>query len=600
MPVAASDPPAAHAPLATSLIDFFQAGSQPSGAVVYDTFVGSGNCKFCHAQDGDTALAIHGPWQGSMMSQSARDPLFYACLTIANQDAAFAGDLCLRCHTPSGWISGRSEPTDGSALLAVDRDGVNCSVCHRMVDPVFEPGESPPIDQSILAAIQPLPLQPGGANVVFDPEDRRRGPYDSVTNPGHPWLASGFMRSAELCGTCHDVSNPAYWRQTDGTYRLTQFGREHPTGNKYDMFPLERTYSEWLHSEFARRGVDMGGRFGGSRSVVRTCQDCHMPVEAGKGCMFAGVREDLAAHEFAGGNTWVQDMIWNLYPNDGLDAGLLEAGKERSRSMLERACTLDGIQQGNQLTVRVRNETGHKLPTGYPEGRRMWIHLSILDQTLAVLEERGRYDAVEAVLTTNDTKVYEIRLGLDEAGAALTGLPAGEGFHFAVNNRIFKDNRIPPRGFANAAYRAAQAMPVGATYADGQFSDDTTFRLPQGASLATIDIYYQTASREFISFLQDENRTDARGKILYEQWNETGRSPPVLMASKTIHLHPFASGDADGDGVIGPFDFAQWIGCFQGPSGGLAVPGCEIFDFDSDNDIDLSDLAAFQQYFGAS
>ena len=36
--------------------------------------------------------------------------------------------------------------------------------------------------------------------------------------------------------------------------------------------PLERTYSEWLNSDFAVGGVDLI-QFGG---VVSSCQDCHM------------------------------------------------------------------------------------------------------------------------------------------------------------------------------------------------------------------------------------------------------------------------------------------------------------------------------------
>ena len=32
---------------------------------------------------------------------------------------------------------------------------------------------------------------------------------------------------------------------------LNTTGEEHPTQDKYDMFPLERTFSEWLMSEFA-------------------------------------------------------------------------------------------------------------------------------------------------------------------------------------------------------------------------------------------------------------------------------------------------------------------------------------------------------------
>ncbi len=49
-----------------------------------------------------------------MMAQAARDPLFYAQLDLANADGrparpAVAGmaDMCLRCHSPVGWLEGR-------------------------------------------------------------------------------------------------------------------------------------------------------------------------------------------------------------------------------------------------------------------------------------------------------------------------------------------------------------------------------------------------------------------------------------------------------------------------------------------------------------
>lgn len=69
------------------------------------------------------------------MSQAACDPLFYACLAIAEQDAPGSSDLCIRCHTPQGWLEGRSVPTDGSALNVSDREGVTCDFCHKMVKP---------------------------------------------------------------------------------------------------------------------------------------------------------------------------------------------------------------------------------------------------------------------------------------------------------------------------------------------------------------------------------------------------------------------------------------------------------------------------------
>ena len=88
----------------TTLDDFFQPGSQPSNpeTVEYDFFRDSTSCKLCHESDPilNEDLPILAPWQGSMMGQAARDPLFFACLAIVNQDAAFAGDLCLRCGLP--------------------------------------------------------------------------------------------------------------------------------------------------------------------------------------------------------------------------------------------------------------------------------------------------------------------------------------------------------------------------------------------------------------------------------------------------------------------------------------------------------------------
>ena len=88
-----------------------------------------------------------------MMAHASRDPLFEANMVIANQDAPESGDLCLRCHFPRGWLSGRSVPTDGSRMQPADRIGVACDLCHRMVDPVYVPGISPPADSNILAAL---------------------------------------------------------------------------------------------------------------------------------------------------------------------------------------------------------------------------------------------------------------------------------------------------------------------------------------------------------------------------------------------------------------------------------------------------------------
>jgi len=581
-------------PMPTTLIDFFHPGSQPNGTVQYDSFRASATCRYCHEANGTGTVAVFEPWQGSMMAQAARDPIFHAALAIANQDAAFVGDVCIRCHTPGGWISGRSTPTDGSALIPADRDGVSCTVCHRMVDPVFQPGVSPAIDESIIDNLTAPPIGRGSGNYVMDPIDARRGPYADVVNPNHVWLHSPFHKTSELCATCHDVSNPAFQRQPDGTYVPNLLALPHATGRQYDMFPLERTYSEWKNSAFAAAGVDMGGRFGGTNTIVSTCQDCHMPQTTGVGGVGAVPRDDLAVHELAGGNTWVQQMVLNLFPDDGLVEQNLIDGMAAARSLLQRACTLEVAQIGNHMKVRITNETGHKLPTGYPEGRRMWINVELRADDLTPLREYGGYDGVSADLSTGDTTVYETELGVDETMAALSGLPVGKSFHFALNNVVLKDNRIPPRGFTNAAFTAAQASPVGTTYADGQHWDDTRFRLATGTTSAVVRVYYQTSSKEFITFLRDSNHTNDAGDTLYEQWELTGKSPPVLMAEATLPITPFPLGDANGDGSVDLADFALLAGCQTEPAGGSIDTGCQSLDFDVDADVDLRDFAEFQ------
>ncbi len=579
----------------TTLEDFFQPGSQPTSGVTYVSFRSSAVCATCHTAGSAGAEAIYEPWRGSMMAHSARDPLFLASLAIANQDADFAGDLCLRCHTPGGWISGRSSPPDGSSLTGSDRDGVNCTACHRMVEPAYLPGVSPIVDETILGDIDPLPTRPGGGNFVLDPQRRYRGPYDDLAgNPGHAFASTPYYRSSAYCGTCHDIGNPAFERQADDTYALTAIDAAHPTGDPYDMFPLERTYSEWLHSSFARGGVDMMGRFGGNQPVVSTCQDCHMPRRLGVGSNVTGapLRDDLAAHDLAGGNAWVQDMLINLYPNDGIDPAHLEAGKQRAISMLTRACSLETVQEGNRIRIRIVNETGHKLPTGYPEGRRMWINVEVFDEALTLIEDHGAYDDVSAELSVDDTKVYESNLGVDAAVSEATGIPEGKSFHFAVNNVILKDNRIPPRGFTNAAYREVQAAPIGTQYADGQYWDDTWYRLPIAARFVTVRVYYQTASKEYITFLRDENRTDSAGDVLYQQWELTGKSPPVLMAVSSLTLGPFADGDIDGDRTITLDDYAVFeLHCLTGPGRPYVDPGCWRVDFDDNGGGDLRDFS---------
>lgn len=599
----------ARAQVPTTLDNFFMPGTQPdpSGGVDFAPFKLANECRVCHeieASFEDPGVPIYGRWAGSMMAHSARDPLFHAALAIANQDADFAGDMCIRCHSPGGWLEGRSLPTDGSSLIEKDFDGVSCNFCHRMVDPEFKPGVSPARDQPILDALANagiLPLQPGNASYVIEAVDVRRGPFNDVVRNYHvpaPIVYSPFHSQSELCATCHDVSNPAFVKQEDGSYALNALGEEHPTLEKSDMFPVERTYSEWANSQYATVGV-YSNVFGGNHptGVMRTCQDCHMPDVESFGCGFQDTfRPNIPAHDFNGGNTWMQDVLLNLYPND-VQANYMVESQDRARFMLQNAATLELTANPCYLQVRVVNETGHKLPTGYPEGRRMWISVEFRSAKHDPIVQRGHYDEATAELTGRDTTVFEAELGIDAAISAATGIPEGPTFHFALNNKYYKDNRIPPRGFTNAGFAAVQASPVPPIYADGQYWHDTEFFVPPGATSAVVSLYYQTTSKEYITFLRDENRTNDAGDVMYEQWELTGKSPPVRMVERVaFDLLPGSAADADCSGAVDLNDHAELGGCLTGP-GVRVLLGCESMDADLDGDADLSDLAVFQQLF---
>ena len=138
----------------------------------------------------------------------------------------------------------------------------------------------------------------------------------------------------------------------------------------------------------------------------------------------------------------------------------------------------------------------------------------------------------------SDAKIYEIKPGISPELAPLVNRPAGVSFHFVLNNQIFSDNRIPPRGFTNANFQAIQSPPVGYTYADGQHSDETEYHLPAATVLVTATLYYQTTSKEYVEFLRDKNETNQWGQVFYDLWAANGKSPPVVMAEKSWYTGP--------------------------------------------------------------
>lgn len=594
----------------TTHVDFEQPGTQPQpDPGLFTPIETSISCTYCHSGYGDQ-VAPYDTWATSLMAQSARDPVWHAAVTIANQDANVGGETCMRCHAPAAWLGGRSINGNPAEMQGDDFDGINCNFCHRVVNPqlgpnsaVGYPGEPQQPDVPIISALASQGLIPqgaGNARYVVDPESTRRGPFNDVPQNLHGLearlITSPFHRQSEFCGTCHDVSNPIYSKNAKtGEYALNALGAAHPTQNPMDMFPEQRTYSEWLNSAYVNGVQYADHRFGGNDAdgVVSSCQDCHMPKVIAGGCRFYEYgppffeRTDMPQHSFAGANTWVVQGIRNMMlPDDadsiGLTQAAIDSASARTIQMLQNASDMTLSQESRNLKVRVTNESGHKLPTGYPEGRRMWINVKFTNAAGQQIAERGAYDSATATLSSLDTKVYEAKHGISPAIAKLTGLAAGPAFHLALANKVFKDNRIPPRGFTNAAYTSIGSAPVGSSYADGQHWDDTYFAIPAGATGATVTVYYQTTSREYIEFLRDSNVTNSTGLDAYNAWLGAGKSAPVAMDSAAIVLTQPTPGDLNGDGSVNGSDLAILLGNWGGSGEG---------DINGDGSVNGSDLA---------
>lgn len=496
--------------IARGTAEVFMPGMQPKESGI--EFVKVQQCKMCHSRTDNGQADPFLSWQSGMMSLAAKDPVFRASLTIANQDIEGVGEFCLRCHAPRGWLEDRSKPADGSALNQEDMYGVSCDICHRLVDPLSSEARN---------LVKDVPPGYGNAMIVADPSNTVRGPYsDAKGAMPHNTKISEYHASSNLCANCHITSNPL---QADDI----------KTQPPHSFGHIERTYSEWVLSDFPSQGHK------------GTCQSCHYEQveKGGQASRFGSVhRPYFVQHGPVGGSTWVQDATWLIWNGRDMDRKALDLGKERALKLLKTAASLSiKPTSKGQAVLRITNLTGHKLPTGYPEGRRMWVNVQFFNSSGKMLKEIGKYGNKKDTILNKDieaptlldleqTRVYECLPAISEEQAKKFGKKPGKSFHFVLNDIIAKDNRIPPKGFKNSTFKEHLSAPVDAAYADGQHWDDVQLELPSECNRIVAKLMYQSVSWEYIKFLVEENRTDDWGKRLYEAWDKTGKCEPVAIA----------------------------------------------------------------------
>jgi len=591
-----------YGPFALSTVDFTPGGTQPGLNIIVD---GAVNCRSCHKgfSAPDTQILPFEPWSGSMMANSARDPLFWAAVDVANRDVPGIGDWCIRCHVPKGWLEGRSvkdglggvnqQRANGCSLsgTVVDSDddnndfgGINCHFCHRVMP-------TGPANQ---------PTQVFNAKVWFDDASScdgnfgpcRRGPYNYpsqtpvgvISEAPHGWKYDPTIQKSEFCGVCHDISPPGVTTDTlrklilnDGTVTTRPF-------------PLDRTFSEWRASDHADvifansfRDQDLPGLAKGE-----TCQGCHMPNSTNpeaRACIneASGTRvNNLSVHEFVGSNAFIPQVLKAEYggPNFLDREAAFDQTIQWVRDALQRsasvAITLDPLS-ANTLTARVKvtNLSGHKLPSGFIEGRRIWINTVARDSNGVLLWESGAYAPSTGVLTNDaQLKVYESiqgvweRFGQHGQCVATNSSTGRKHFNFALHDCIIKDNRIPPKGYRGGS--DLELRPVNYVYPEtspgsGKLVnfDVTNYSIPIPANAprpitVTATLRSQTLSKDYVEFLRDESALNAtptenqmcnrsftfgpanksRSLFMYDLWTANGRNIPEPMRNASASTPP--------------------------------------------------------------
>jgi hypothetical protein len=635
----------AHAALVVPT-DIKQPGTQPQEISNLES---PDKCDNCHGGYNSSIEPAYN-WRGSMMAHAGRDPIFWATMAVAEQDFDGAGDLCLRCHSTGGWLAGRSTPTDGSGLAAGDSDGVECDFCHK----VTNPDNSDPVLQGVMIdqfiANEPNASDPDGIEGYYGSGmasmwggNDKLGPYSDAA-ARHQFIQSKFHRSVDFCGTCHDVSNPAVGdlahnhgaQPTAGPVVSSGIpgtpvdGKAAFNNPPYKYGIVERTFSEYKAGLISQTRVanypnlpaDLKGgalqaiyqaaTAGGGNGDYKdgtpryySCQTCHMRPVTGTGCNKNGapVRTDLPLHDMTGGNYWMPqaiqylDSVGKLRLGGGmtsLQTSAMLDGALRAKEQLSLAASLSVSGNGN--SVKIVNHTGHKLISGYPEGRRMWLNIKWYDSGNNLLREDGAYGPITVNINGTptqvntlldlggaNTKIYEAHYGLTKEWAnqllalgyadstpvsydRVTGAVSytlknvadqatgttHESFHFVLNNTVVKDNRIPPYGMSYEVARVRNALPVPATQygsptTGGSYNyyDTVALNPPSGAQYATIDLLYQPTSWEYIQFLYLANKgldtfLAEEGNNMLEAWLNTGMAEPYAMASATWGTPPGA------------------------------------------------------------
>ncbi|MDF1660188.1 MAG: multiheme c-type cytochrome [Planctomycetota bacterium] len=507
-------------------------------------FIGSGNCALCHNDIEDEAgrdVSIIDSWRATMMANAARDPLWQAKVASEiHRTPKIQGAIekkCSRCHMPmahveSGWDKtpikifgpeGFLNPKHPKFDMAME--GVSCTLCHQI-----EPNDPK------------KPIRHSGNFVIGKNEGINRKMYGPFKEP-FPWPMrhhleitpsySPHMNTSEHCASCHDLESHAF--DKDGKDLKT-------------TVPEQSTYSEWKASLYSKK------------ATLKSCQDCHMQTAKGpviisnrpRGRRLTP-RSPFYKHSFIGGNTYMLDILNKNKDELGIHSESFPSSIQRSRGLLKQAVTMtvqeESLQGQLALKVQLKNNSGHKFPTGYPS-RRAWIYLRVQDKNQKTIFESGAINKKGQINAACDTKTNQFEPHHDvirkpsqvQIYEACMKDPQGH-LTFTLMRAVghHKDNRILPAGFdrKNAPKKLAirgQAK-TDKNFEAGLDTVDYKIELAPGTYTVLLELRYQTVSFPYARDLFKDSAKVAKVKafealhkkanIIYE---------PLQTLEKTLEI----------------------------------------------------------------
>jgi hypothetical protein len=364
-------------------------------------------------------VSPYGEWRWTPMGLAGRDPIFHAQLESEVQalhvehpsDPAHAGELaatlvdaCMRCHGAMGKRQLDDDSPGGAGRLSRDhvhavagatehighgaskygalaRDGVSCAVCHRMQPRPQPPGDRRPYLQFFLESSTTGNFHLGKKGEVYGPfADDALSPYAMEHATGLKPRHSDYLKSSQLCGTCHTVVLPTVDKPL-GSHAPDELTRAEtvPLFKKFHHHVEQATYLEWLNSEYENEIDKQNPR-------AKSCQDCHMSrgvKDERHGIDVPQVRSRIAA---------IQDTTYpeaeNLAPHDRLHVRTRNEGYRRHNFSGLNAFLLTMFDQFDDVLGVEKTD----FMTGSKEGVRQAIDdmaRTARDDTASVRVEAG-------------------------------------------------------------------------------------------------------------------------------------------------------------------------------------------------------------------